>query len=148
MGPGVYRWAWSMHARRGLTVPIDVDVEGREFHLHNDRISYIIGVHDNGALGQLYFGPALSAGRSYRHLVPVPFHGFSNRLGAPVALEYPTSGSGDFRVPAVVVRQPDGSTVLGSPTPATGSRPASPRSRASRRRTSRPTTMPTRSRST
>jgi alpha-galactosidase len=99
-------------ARRALTVPIDVDVEGREFHLHNDRISYIIGVHDNGALGQLYFGPALSAGRSYRHLVPVPFHGFSNRLGAPVALEYPTSGSGDFRVPAVVVRQPDGSTVL------------------------------------
>ena len=93
-------------------MPIDVDVEGREFHLHNGRISYIVGVHDNGALGQLYFGPALSAGRSYRHLVPVPFRGFNNRLGAPVALEYPTSGSGDYRVPAIVVGQPDGSTVL------------------------------------
>ncbi len=93
-------------------MPIDVDAGGREFHLHNGRISYIVGVHDNGALGQLYFGPALSAGRSYRHLVPVPFRGFSNRLGAPVALEYPTSGSGDYRVPAIVVGQPDGSTVL------------------------------------
>ena len=93
-------------------MPIDVDAGGREFHLHNGRISYIVGVHDNGALGQLYFGPALSAGRSYRHLVPVPFHGFNNRLGAPVALEYPTSGSGDYRVPAIVVGQPDGSTVL------------------------------------
>lgn len=93
-------------------MPIDVDAGGREFHLHNGRISYIVGVHDNGALGQLYFGPALSAGRSYRHLVPVPWHGFNNRLGAPVALEYPTSGSGDYRVPAIVVGQPDGSTVL------------------------------------
>jgi alpha-galactosidase len=99
-------------ARRALTVPVDVEAGGREFHLHNDQISYIVGVHENGALGQLYFGPALAAGRSYRHLVPVPFHGFSNRLGAPVALEYPTTGSGDYRVPAIVVRQPDGSTVL------------------------------------
>jgi alpha-galactosidase len=95
-----------------LTVPIDVESGGREFHLHNGRISYIVGVHENGALGQLYFGPALATGRSYRHLVPEPFQGFSNRLGAPVALEYPTSGSGDYRVPAIVVRQPNGSTVL------------------------------------
>ena len=38
--------------------------------------------------------------------------GFANRLGDPVALEYPTPGSGDYRVPALVVEQPDGSTVL------------------------------------
>jgi alpha-galactosidase len=84
----------------------------REFHLRNEWISYVLGVHENGALGQLYFGPALARGRSYRHLVPDEFHGFSNRLGDPVALDYPTAGSGDYRIPAIAVEQPNGSGVL------------------------------------
>ncbi len=91
---------------------IDWDADARQFHLHNDRISYVIGIHENGALGGLYFGPALAAGRSYRHLAPTPFGGFTNRLGDPVALEYPTTGGGDYRVPAIAVEHPDGSTVL------------------------------------
>ncbi|HEY7971267.1 MAG TPA: alpha-galactosidase, partial [Candidatus Limnocylindrales bacterium] len=33
-------------------------------------------------------------------------------LGDPVALECPTPGSGDYRIPGLVVEQPDGSTVL------------------------------------
>jgi alpha-galactosidase len=93
-------------------VTIEWDADARQFHLTNGKISYVIGVHDNGALGLIHFGAALAAGRSYRHLVPRPFAGFSNRLGDPVALEYPTPGSGDYRVPGLVVDQPDGSTVL------------------------------------
>ena len=99
-------------AGRTLIVPIDVDAEGREFHLHNDQLSYVLLVLDNGALGHVYLGPSLAPGRSYGHLVPTPFHGFDNRLGDPVALEYPTAGTGDYRVPAIVVEHQDGSTVL------------------------------------
>lgn len=93
-------------------MPIEVDASGREFHLRNDELSYIIRVLDNGALGHVYLGSAISPGRSYAHLVPTPFHGFDNRLGDPVALEYPTTGTGDYRVPAIVVEHPDGSTVV------------------------------------
>ncbi|MBA2382894.1 MAG: alpha-galactosidase, partial [Chloroflexi bacterium] len=91
---------------------IEWDEANGQFHLTNGQISDILAIHDNGALGRLHSGPALATGRSYRHLVPRPFAGFSNRLGDPVALECPTPGSGDYRVPGLVVEQPDGSTVL------------------------------------
>jgi alpha-galactosidase len=91
---------------------IDWTESTRELHLRNDRISYVMAVLENGALGQIYVGPALARGRSYRHLVPDEFRGFSNRLGDPVALECPTAGGGDYRVPAIAVEHSDGSTVL------------------------------------
>jgi alpha-galactosidase len=91
---------------------IEWDADARQFHLANGRLSYILAIHESGALGLLHLGAALTTGRSYRHLLPRPFTGFSNRLGDPVALEYPTPGSGDYRVPGLVVEQADGSTVL------------------------------------
>ncbi len=91
---------------------IDWNPETKEFHLRNDRISYLVRVLENGALGGLHFGPALARERSYRHLSQGEFHGFSNRLGDPVALEYPTGGTGDYRVPALTIEAADGSTVL------------------------------------
>ena len=91
---------------------IDFLPESREFHLRNDRISYLLRVHDNGTLGHLAFGSALAPGRSYAHLVPRGFAGFGNRVGDPVALEYPTTGSGDYRVAAIEVELADGSGVL------------------------------------
>ena len=69
-------------------------------------------VHEDGALGHLHFGGALAPDRSLAHLGPAGFAGFSNRVGDPVALEYPTTGSGDHRVPALTVELADGSTVL------------------------------------
>ena len=93
-------------------MPIDVDPGGREFHLRSDALSYVIRIFDNGAPGHVYFGAALAAGRSYAHLVPKPFSGFDNRLGDPVPLEYPTTGTGDYRIPAIVVELPDGSGVV------------------------------------
>ena len=86
--------------------------DGREFHLRNDRISYVIRVHPNGTLGHRHFGATLAAGRSVAHGDAPPFGGFANRVGDPVALEYPTTGSGDYRVPALTVELADGSGVL------------------------------------
>lgn len=93
-------------------MPIEWLEGERQFHLHNDRLSYVMRVLDNGWLGHLHFGAPLRPGRSYGHLGPSRFEGFANRLGEPVALELPTAGSGDFRMPALVVEQADGSTVL------------------------------------
>ena len=74
--------------------------DGREFHLRNDLISYVMRVHDE----RLARPSAISAprspptGRSATSRPPA-FEGFANRVGDPVALEYPTTGSGDYRVP-------------------------------------------------
>ena len=43
---------------------------------------------------------------------PTGFAGFKNRIGDPVPLEYPTTGTGDYRIPALTVELADGSTVL------------------------------------
>jgi alpha-galactosidase len=83
-----------------------------QLHLHNGQISYVLRVLENGWLGHLHMGTPLPPGRSYAHLGPREFLGFDNRVGEPVGLEMPTAGGGDFRVPGLVVEQPDGSSVL------------------------------------
>ncbi|MEO8462615.1 MAG: alpha-galactosidase, partial [Chloroflexota bacterium] len=94
-------------------MPITWRDDARQLHLHNGRISMILAILDNGALGQLHFGAPLDPAADYRHLAPEDFHGFSNRIDEPIGLALPTPGSGDFRVPALVVEGPEGSTVLG-----------------------------------
>lgn len=84
----------------------------RQLHLRNGRLSYVIGALEDGTLGHRYLGAPLAGDRAYRHLGPGEFHGFANRVGAPIALEYPVTGSGDFRIPALAVTAPDGSSVL------------------------------------
>ena len=93
-------------------MPIEWRPETRDFHLHNGLVSYVLCVHEDGTLGHLTFGPALAPDRSYAHLIPRGFRGFSNRVGDPVALEYPTTGSGDYRIAALEVELADGSGVL------------------------------------
>ncbi|MDA8425695.1 MAG: alpha-galactosidase [Treponema sp.] len=93
-------------------MPVFHDPGTGEFHLRNDFTSYILRVHEGGQAGQLYFGPALAAGRSYRHLSPGEFASFDNGAGDFSRLECPVRGSGDFRAPALVAEQADGSTVL------------------------------------
>ncbi len=91
---------------------IAFDDATRVFHLRNKHLSYLIRVLDNGTLGHMYFGSPLADEASYAHFNSREFLGFDNRLGDPIPLEYPTAGIGDYRVPAVSVRQPDGSTML------------------------------------
>ena len=93
-------------------MPISWSPERREFHLHNDRISYVMRVHENGALGHVHLGGPLAPDRSPRPPGSGAFPGFSNQVGEPIALEYPTTGSGDHRIPALMVEHADGSTVL------------------------------------
>jgi alpha-galactosidase len=91
---------------------IEWDPSERQFHLRNDLISLVLRVLDDGTLGHLHLGSALPPGRSYRNLGPDPFPGFSNRVGSPIPQVYPTSGTGDFRVPALVATTADGSSAL------------------------------------
>jgi alpha-galactosidase len=91
---------------------IEWSAEVGEFHLRNHLVSYVVRVLESGWLGHVYFGPALAGGKSYGHLVPGEFYGFSNRLGQPVPLEYPTGGGGDYRIPALAIELSDGSGVL------------------------------------
>ncbi len=88
------------------------DAESREWHLANDGIGYALRVLENGWLGHLHAGAPLRGEGSLRHLGPASFSGFSNRVGEPVAFEIPVPGVGDYRVPALVVEGPDGSSVL------------------------------------
>ena len=93
-------------------MPITFDATSRTFHLRNEKISYVMRVLENGTLGHLYFGGSLAESGSYAHLSGREYLGLSNRLGEPVPLEYPTPGIGDYRVSALTLEQPDGSTAL------------------------------------
>ncbi len=44
-------------------MPIEWDPQAQQWHLHNGRLSVVLAVLENGALGQLYFGAPLD-GRS------------------------------------------------------------------------------------
>ena len=93
-------------------VTIEWRADDRQFHLTNGRLSLVLRVFEDGRSASSISAPALPLGRSYRHLGPDPFDGFANRVGESVPLAYPTAGTGDFRVPALVVRAPDGATAL------------------------------------
>jgi alpha-galactosidase len=93
-------------------MPITFDAQSRTFHVRNAQLSYLMRVLENGTLGHLYFGGSLAEAGSYGRLSGREFLGFSNRLGESVAVEYPTTGIGDYRIPGLVVHQPDGSTAL------------------------------------
>jgi len=84
----------------------------REWHLANGRTSWVLRVLENGWIGLLHAGAPLAPGPSYRHLGPASFEGYDNRVNEPVGLALPGPGIGDFRIPALVVENPDGSTVL------------------------------------
>jgi alpha-galactosidase len=93
-------------------MPIEWDAQERQLHLHNALVSHVLRVLDNGALGLVHAGGPLATGRSYAHLARGPFTGFDNLVGAPPSLVLPTTGGGDFRVPALGVEHEDGSTIL------------------------------------
>ena len=93
-------------------MPIDVDAEGREFHLHNGRISYIVGVHDNGALGQLYFGPPSRPDGRTDTSCPCRSTASTTASARRSRSSTRRAGRATIAYPALVVGQPDGSTVL------------------------------------
>lgn len=89
---------------------------GRDFHLQNDRISYIFRLLPNGQPGHVYFGARLPQRDDWSYAQPLGE--YPNTVMQPdnwsyewVKHEYPTDGSGDFMEPAFVIEQPDGSRV-------------------------------------
>ncbi|MGL4864025.1 MAG: alpha-galactosidase [Cetobacterium sp.] len=98
-----------------------VNQKNLEFHLYNENISYILKVLDDGTLGHLYFGKKIKHRDSYQHLVqftsaevPVTPNALDDKRGfcKDILLqEYPSYGNGDYREPAIVVLQENGSRI-------------------------------------
>ena len=48
---------------------INYHEETKEFHLYNDKISYVIAILPNGQAGQLYFGRRIKDRERFSHLL-------------------------------------------------------------------------------
>ena len=100
-----------------MTGLIQFDEKTGVFHLHNQQISYLFAVEEGGLLGHIYFGHRLKdyhGGRAY----PRIDRGFSGNLTdisergySPDTLlrEYSETGFGDYRLPAILIKQENGS---------------------------------------
>ncbi len=111
VGPGRYEWSW--HAPHGAgrgRMTVEWRPDGRQFHLANGSVSCVLRVADDDALLLLHLGAPLPLGRDYGHLAPTPDPRHGERVGDPVPFAYPTAGTGDFRIPALLARGPDGAT--------------------------------------
>ncbi len=93
-------------------MPIEWRQRGRQLHLYNERISYVMRVLESGTLAHLYLGSRLAIERDYGHFIRSSYLARYNQVLDPVPTELPTSGGGDFRVPGLTVRHADGSIVL------------------------------------
>lgn len=91
----------------------------KEFHLTNGQVSYVMEIMENGQVEQLYYGKAIRDRENFHHLheempraltaVNVPEPGLLSMQYTKQ--EYPTYGTGDFRMPAVTVQQKNGSRI-------------------------------------
>ena len=85
------------------------------FHLHNDSISYIMMILENGHLGQLYCGKRIHDREDFSYLLekaPRPMSSCVYEDDKTFSLEHirqemPVYGTTDYRHPAVEVLQDD-----------------------------------------
>lgn len=95
---------------------IEFDAQHQTFHLHNQRISYLLSIEQGGFLSHLYFGQRI---QHYHGQLKNPRRdrGFSDNLPGSkerdfsldtLLQEYSSKGDGDFRSAAAVIRQADG----------------------------------------
>lgn len=96
---------------------IIVDEAEKVFHLTNGDISYLLAVEEGGLLAHLYFGKAVKDYHGQRRYPRID-RGFSGNLPdslergfSPDTLlrEYAGAGEGDYRLPAILVEQANGS---------------------------------------
>ncbi|GGE26125.1 alpha-galactosidase [Pullulanibacillus camelliae] len=99
-------------------MPIYFNAATQEFHLQNERISYIFKVLDNGQLGSLYYGKALQHREAFPHLFsPKEMPASTFQLDDPllsletIRQEFPSYGTTDFRDPAIQIAQVNGSRI-------------------------------------
>lgn len=99
---------------------IIVNEQNRQFHLTNGRISYIIKADEQGTLLSLYFGKAVPDREDFGYLIELAHRPTSTcRIDGDLHYslehlrqEYPEYGTGDYRTPAIAVRQPNGSDMV------------------------------------
>ena len=100
-------------------MPITYNEQSREFHLYNNKISYLIKILANEQLGQLYFGKRIPNRKNHDYLVentyrPVTSYVFDDDYSfslGNVKQEYPAYGTTDQRRPALDIKQPNGSRI-------------------------------------
>ena len=100
-------------------MPIIYHETSRNFHLYNEKISYIFTVLRNGQLGQLYFGKKLRDREDFGHLLELharpmsvcTYEGDLKFSMEHIKQEYPSYGTGDMRYPAYEIRQENGSSI-------------------------------------
>ena len=100
-------------------MPITYNEQSREFHLYNNKISYLIKILANEQLGQLYFGKRIPNRKNHNYLVentyrPVTSYVFDDDYSfslGNVKQEYPAYGTTDQRRPALDIKQPNGSQI-------------------------------------
>ncbi|MDR2807917.1 MAG: alpha-galactosidase [Spirochaetaceae bacterium] len=93
-------------------MPIDFNQETKEFHLHNEFLSCLIKVLDDGSIGQVYCGAPLMPSRSYPFLSLLASHASFRRDRTLIPFEYPSGARGDYRVCAFAVQEADGSMAM------------------------------------
>ena len=99
---------------------IDIDEEQLVFHLHNDQISYILGVETGNVLAHLYFGPRVRGYHGERQYPRID-RGFSGNLPNTtdrsyskddLPQEYGGNNTGDYRQPAAIIRAANGARTV------------------------------------
>ena len=101
-----------------MTASIYFLESARQFHLRNDQISYIFSISEDGKLLHLYYGKALPE-RDYSHLIEMcsrPITTYRKEGDFLYSLEhlkqeFPEYGTSDFRHPAIMIRQENGSKI-------------------------------------
>lgn len=100
-------------------MPIIYNNQTREFHLHNNEISYIFNILKNNQLGHLYFGKKVRHRESFSRLLKyeqVAFGGYKYEDDKGFCLdyikqEYPTYGTSDYKKGAYEIKQNNGSII-------------------------------------
>ncbi len=93
--------------------------ESRTFHLTNKQISYIFRVMENEQLEQLYYGARIHDRDSFLHLHEEcmrPVMSVNSPEPSVLSMQYtkqemPVYGTGDYRDPALCIRQEDGNHI-------------------------------------
>lgn len=101
-------------------MPIKFHEESKTFHIYNKHLSYITCIMENGQMENLYYGKAIRDKEDFSYLheeimrslmaVCVPEPGLLSMQYTKQ--EYPVYGTGDFRNPALTVRQENGSEIV------------------------------------
>ena len=100
-------------------MPIIFHSKSKEFHIYNQKVSYLIEIMENNELGNLYYGKRLHDRESFSYLHQEqarPLGALATDTNSKLCLqyarqEYPSYGTGDYRYGAYTIEQCNGSKI-------------------------------------